>query len=165
MTQTVCPTIFIFRGEPDVYYKRHVLVYVTSPDDAGLHESIHVQRESEGHAWTLERSHDPTDWVMDPRYIGHVNVGAVVVGSRLSSRDSGAGGEAGKEGDGGSVQEVIRILESVPIHDGSHEAEWNCQTFLMEGLQALVDRGYQTREWYELALGELMDRLLEGAVE
>ncbi|KAF4120312.1 hypothetical protein GMORB2_3113 [Geosmithia morbida] len=147
MSMMICPTIYIFRGDPDVYYKRHCIICFTSPDDDTLNESIHVQRDGEDDPWVLHRSHEDMDWITNDGYIGHVNVGAITV-----------------RGGADEAQLVADIVAGTPLHGPTHEREWNCQSFLLEGLKTLADEGFQTQAWYEDTMEEFMDRLIEGAV-
>lgn len=41
---TVCMTIFIFRGQPDCYQNRRVLLYFTSPENPDFYETVYAQR-------------------------------------------------------------------------------------------------------------------------
>ena len=43
---TIAITIYIFRGNPDQYYNRHVLLYFTSPDLTNFQETVHAQLEN-----------------------------------------------------------------------------------------------------------------------
>ncbi|KAM3513710.1 hypothetical protein MY11210_002619 [Beauveria gryllotalpidicola] len=137
-------TIFIFRGQPDVYYKCHVLIYFTTPDDGSFHETVHVQRDSESEP-KVDRIHSEVNWALTKNYIGHINVGAVQV---LRSQKTAP----------------IDIIASVPVARGLDESDWNCQSFLLEGLRTLVSQGLQTQEWYSWVEDELTSQLLEGTV-
>lgn len=136
-------TIFIFRGNPDVHYKRHILLYATSSDDPNFHETIHVQRNDEDSPWAADRDQSERNWEMSATYISHVNAGFV-----LANR--------GEEG------AVMDVLASTPVEGG--EGDWNCQNYLLEGLKLLVSHGYQTAEWYDHVEDEVTTALLDGAV-
>lgn len=142
---TVCMTIFIFRGEPDAYYKRHVLLYFSSPDDPALHETVHTQREAEDAPWNVYRMHGKTDWSEPPNYHNHVNAGAVMV-----RRDE--------------IMAPVAVIAATPVEGRHNDGGWNCQNFVLEGLQGLVREGMQTQDWYDAVEGELLDKLIEDAV-
>ncbi|TQV91680.1 hypothetical protein V2A60_008619 [Cordyceps javanica] len=142
---TVCLTIFIFRGQPDTYYNRHVLLYFSSPDDPALHETIHAQREDENAPWNVYHLHGKTDWSEPANYHAHVNAGAVLVRSD-------------------AVLAPMAVVAATPVEDRHEDGGWNCQNFLLEGLQALVRQGMQTQDWYDAVEEELLDKVIEGAV-
>lgn len=141
----VCLTIFIFRGQPDAYHNRHVLVYFTSPDDPTLHETVHTQRDDEKKPWRVDRINEGIDWMMSTKYIAHVNAGAVKVPR-------------------GQERLPVDIAASISVEGREQDSGWNCQNLALEGLQAIVSNGLQTGEWYDSVEGELMDKLLDGAV-
>lgn len=149
-TSRVCIQIFIFRGDPDVYYKRHTLLYFTCPDVAGFFQTVHTQRDGDKGPWVVHRHYDETDWVLDSdNYEAHVNAGAVVMPT-------------------GQEMRPVEIVAGTPVGDTQGEeadTAWNDQHFVLAGLQRLVDAGLQTSEWYEVVEGEMMEKLLEGAVE
>lgn len=142
---TICMTIFIFRGDPDFYYKRHALLYFSSPDDPSMHETVHTQRQDEGAPWNVYHLHGKTDWSEPPNYQDHVNAGAVMV--RRDDRMT-----------------PVNLVAATVVEGRHLDAGWNCQNFVLEGLQALVRRGLQSQEWYDAVEGELLDKLIEGAV-
>ncbi|PNP76669.1 hypothetical protein FNYG_10088 [Fusarium nygamai] len=142
---TVCITLYIFRGTPDFYFARHVLAYFTSPEDPSFHETVHAQHEDEGDPWKVDRIHRGVDWALSATYLSHVNVGAVKVWK-------------------GREMDPVNVVAGIPVEGRERMSDWNCQTFILEGLQALVSEVYQTQEWYEAVEGELMDKLLDGCV-
>ncbi|KLO82198.1 uncharacterized protein FFB20_12051 [Fusarium fujikuroi] len=141
---TICMTIYIFKGNPiDAWYKRHVLMYFTSPENKNFHETVHAQRDDELKPWRVDRIHKKVIWADSATYITHVNAGAVKVRK-------------------GHELDPVNVMVATPLTD--RDADWNCQHFLLEGLQALVSHGYQTQEWYDSVEGDLMDRLLDTNV-
>lgn len=137
-------TIYIFRGAPDSWYNRHVLLYCTSPDDANFHETIHVQRHNSKSPWAVDRIHKKVEWELTKSYINHVNAGVVKMRR-------------------GQEMLPLEIIASSGLKKNSEPSEWNCQHFLLEGLQKLVKKGLQTQAWYDHVEGELMDRIIDGA--
>lgn len=142
---TICMTLFVFRGQPDVYYKRHVLVYFTSPEYRHFHETVHVQRDNDTSPWTLDQIHTRVDWSLSGSYRSHVNAGAVRVWK-------------------GDEMMPVNIVASTPVQGREQDSGWNCQNFILEGLQEIVNSGLQTEEWYESVEEELMEHLFEGSV-
>uniref|UniRef100_A0A0D2Y9X2 Uncharacterized protein n=1 Tax=Fusarium oxysporum (strain Fo5176) TaxID=660025 RepID=A0A0D2Y9X2_FUSOF len=60
---TICMTIYIFKGNPiDAWYKRHVLMYFTSPENKNFHETVHAQRDDEQQPWKVDRIHKKVIW-------------------------------------------------------------------------------------------------------
>ncbi|KAK3942375.1 hypothetical protein QBC46DRAFT_380046 [Diplogelasinospora grovesii] len=142
---TVCMTIFVFRGAPDAYYKRHVLIYFTSPDSPEFHETVHVQRENDASPWMVDRVHGQKDWDLTATYLSHVNAGAVLVHS-------------------GQEMVPVDIVAATPVEGREQDSGWNCQNFVLEGLQRIMYYGFQTQEWYDSVEEELTSQLLEGAI-
>lgn len=70
--------IYIFRGAPDVYSRRHVLLYFQCPD-TNYHETVHVQRDTEGLPWVLDRFERQVDWWASATYISYVDAGSIIV--------------------------------------------------------------------------------------
>ncbi|KAF4451542.1 hypothetical protein F53441_5499 [Fusarium austroafricanum] len=142
---TVCITLYIFRGNPDFYFARHVLAYFTCPDNPNFHETVHAQHETESDPWKVDRIHRGIDWALSATYMDHVNAGALRV-------------RRGREMD------PVDVVAAIPVEGRERITDWNCQNFVLEGLQALVSCGYQTQQWYDIVEGELMDKLLDGTV-
>ncbi|EAQ89260.1 hypothetical protein CHGG_05879 [Chaetomium globosum CBS 148.51] len=141
---TLILTVYIFRGEPtDTYNHRHALLYLTSPTLPHYHETIHTQRDEATDLWVVDRLHERVAWFEARAYVGHVSAGALRV-------------PAGRE------MEPVEAIAGVPA--GARPPDWNCQNFLYEGFQVLVDRGWQTQEWWDEVVGEMMDRLLDATV-
>ncbi|EWG54166.1 hypothetical protein FVEG_17268 [Fusarium verticillioides 7600] len=141
---TICMTIYIFKGNPvDAWYKRHVLMYFTSPENKNFHETVHAQRDDELKPWRVDRIHKKVIWADSATYITHVNAGAVKVRK-------------------GHELDPVNVMAATPLT--GRDADWNCQNFLLEGLQALVSHGYQTQGWYDCVEGDLMDKLLDTNV-
>jgi hypothetical protein len=141
---TICMTVFIFRAAPDLYSTRHVLMYFTSPDLPHLHETVHTQRLDEKAAdWFVDRRRDRADWATERNYASHVNAGAVRVPRARALLP-------------------VEIVAAIPTK--GRDGEWNCQHFLYEGLQAIVDRGLQTQGWYDAIEDEMMDKIFDGTV-
>ncbi|KAK1754184.1 hypothetical protein QBC47DRAFT_303053 [Echria macrotheca] len=140
---TICLTIFIFRGEPDVYYRRHALCYFTSPTDRNFHETVHVQRVNDESPWDVEQVHSEMDWTLSVRYISHVNAGTLSIPK-------------------GEEMMPVDIVSRTPVTD--KERDWNCLNFILEGLEQIVGKGLQAQEWYDSVQKELIDKLLDGAV-
>lgn len=57
------------------------------------------------------------------------------------------------------------IMTAVSILNKESDEDWNCQNFLLGGLQELVTSGYQTQEWYNWVEDALMELLLDGAID
>lgn len=149
-------TIFIFRGKPDSYSKRHVLAQFISRHNKSFHETVHVQRkieedpeipeeEIEKQPWIPARESGRMDWLLAPRYIGHVNAGTVRV-------------QRGRE------MEPVDIAASVDVTGKEEDKGWFCLHYLLEGFQKLVDSGYQSQDWYNAVEKELMKEIFYGAV-
>ncbi|KAK3298942.1 uncharacterized protein B0H64DRAFT_386686 [Chaetomium fimeti] len=141
---TIHLTVYIFRGEPlDTYNHRHALLYLTSPDLPAYHETVHTQRDEATDLWVVGRLHVPVPWFETRAYVAHVSAGALRV-------------PAGRE------MAPAEAVAAVPA--GARPPDWNCQNFLYEGFQVLVDRGWQTQDWWEEVVGEMMDKLLDSTV-
>ncbi|GAW27126.1 hypothetical protein SAMD00023353_7200450 [Rosellinia necatrix] len=136
---TVYLTIYVFRGEPDVLTRRHVLMYFTSPDNPEFHETIHIQRDDENSPWFIERERLERDWIITNTYLSHVNAGTV---QAYCGRESA----------------IVDVFETVPVED--RDDGFNCQHFLLEGMQEMVRRGYQTWAWYTSVEDELTTELV-----
>ncbi|KAF7514529.1 hypothetical protein G7054_g15234 [Neopestalotiopsis clavispora] len=141
----VAMTIFIFRGQPDVYYKRHVLIYFESPEDPNFHETLHVQREDASLPWAIDHSDTAREWGLSKRYINHVYVPIVAVAE-------------------GRQKDVVNAAKSVSVEGKEVDSSWNCQNFVYEALGAIAGVGYLTSEQCTEVEEELMDKLIEGAV-
>uniref|UniRef100_A0A1Y1K7V2 Uncharacterized protein n=1 Tax=Photinus pyralis TaxID=7054 RepID=A0A1Y1K7V2_PHOPY len=136
-------SIFIFRGVPDVWYRRHVVMYFTSPDDPGFHKSVHAQRDSDGLPWSVILENGKVHWELDASYLGHVDAGHITVWKG---------------------QETWPVNTVAAVQVEGREADWSCQNFVYEGLQAIVHLGLQDEAWYTGVQDEIMNQLLEGAV-
>jgi hypothetical protein len=137
-------TVYIFRGEPrDTYNHRHALLYLTSPNLPNYHETVHTQRDEATDLWVVDRLHLPVAWFETRAYVAHVSAGSLRVPV-------------------GCEMEPVEAIASVPA--GARPPDWNCQNFLYEGFQVLVDRGWQTQEWWDEVVSEMMDRLLDATV-
>jgi hypothetical protein len=137
-------TVYIFRGEPrDTYNHRHALLYLTSPNLPTYHETVHTQRDEATDLWVVDRLHLPVAWFETRAYVAHVSAGSLRVPV-------------------GCEMEPVEAIASVPA--GARPPDWNCQNFLYEGFQVLVDRGWQTQEWWDEVVSEMMDRLLDATV-
>lgn len=140
-------TIYVFRGEPDFYHTRHVLLYFTSPSDADFHETVHVQRSGEKGPWEIDQIHQKQNWVLENTYLYHLNLGAL----RMPS---------------GQEMAPVNIVATTPLLETNDDnPEWNCQNFLYGGLQRLVQYGLETQDWFDHVQGQLMDLLIEGTVD
>lgn len=144
-TSLIYIALHIFRGEPDTYYNRHVLAYFTSPDNPDFHEIVHTQRDTERSPWVPKRESGKIDWLLVLNYLDHVNAGAIKVPK-------------------GQEMAPVSLVASANVQGRETDSGWNCQHFLLEGLQKLVDGHYQTQAWYDAVQEELTDKLLEGAV-
>lgn len=133
--------LYVFRGSPDVYYRRHVIMEVETPD---FYEHIHIQRPSDKHPWHIERSPEWTDWLMSHKYVSHFHAGITVVPK-------------------GWEPKILDAFEAVPVVN--REGDWNCQKFILEGMEGLVKKGYQTQAWYDAIESELLDHLFQNALE
>lgn len=144
-TSLIHIALYIFRGAPDTYYNRHVLAYFTSPDDSNFHEIVHTQRDTERSPWVPKRESGKIDWLLVLNYLDHVNAGAIKVSK-------------------GQEMAPVSLVASANVQGRETDSGWNCQHFLLEGLQKLVDGHYQTQAWYDAVQEELTDKLLEGSV-
>lgn len=83
------------------------------------------------------------DWAYSSRYRSHIYAGTVPVCR-------------------GQESALVDIVAATPVtnRDGS----FTCQHFVLEGLQALVDHGYQSQEWYNQVENELTTELVTGSV-
>ena len=142
---TLILTVYLFRGEPfDTYNHRHALLYLTSPHLPDYHETVHTQRDEATDLWVVDRLHLPVAWFETRAYVAHVSAGSLRVPV------------------GCEMDPVEAIARGVPV--GARPPDWNCQNFLYEGFQVLVDRGWQTQEWWDEVVSEMMDRLLDATV-
>lgn len=149
-TARIYLTIYIFRGEEvDAWYNRHVLAYWTSPDKPTLFRTVQARRMEDPDdptpPWRVETDDTEISWALDTTYLSHINGGIVQV-------------PAG--------QETLPpdLMASVSVEGREQQTDWNGQHFIFEGLQKIVDQGLQSGEWYEWVEGQLMDKLMEGAV-
>jgi hypothetical protein len=106
-----------------------------------FHETVHAQRDDEDSPWAVDNPEGARDWRLSVHYTSHVNAGYVQV-------------HQGRERD------VVDVAKSVSVVDREGDSRWNCRNFVYES-----DQGYQTDEWYNWVENELMDKLLDGAVE
>ncbi|KAK7715691.1 hypothetical protein SLS63_011278 [Diaporthe eres] len=137
-------TLYIFNGNTRAYYDRHVLTYFTKKDDPSFHEIVHVERDEMGDPYRPVRFHTPRNYLLSNDYCGHVNAGTVRV-------------KRGQE------MKVVDIAASVDVEGKELDSGWNCQHYVLEGLQKLVDHGYKQQGWYNSVENELFDSLLDGA--
>lgn len=112
-------TIFIFRGQPDVYYRRHVLIYFISPANRDFHETVHIQRHDEPSPWCLDRENKKRDWSASMTYLGHVKAGTVWIRS-------------------GQEMALVDIVANTPVAGREEDSGWTCQNFVLEGLKGIV---------------------------
>lgn len=171
-------TLYVFRGDVDTWFNRHVLAYWTSPEDPALTRTIHARRDDddddgqeqqeggpeeqeEGEAgeegegegeelqppapWRVVTEETSKTWALDKKYLSHVNGGIVQVPRGQEARPA-------------------EIMASVSVADREQQTDWNGQHFVLEGLQKIVDQGLQSGEWYDWVEGQLMDKLMDGAV-
>ncbi|KAI8946761.1 hypothetical protein F4801DRAFT_583090 [Xylaria longipes] len=142
-TTTVYLTIFVFRGKPDTHFNRHVIIYFTSQENQDFHETILVQRPYQHGPWQVVRMTSEKFWPEEGRYLSHVNAEIVRV-------------HKGRE------SALVDIVGQIPLEN--READWNCQNFVLEGLQEIVNRGYEAQEWYDNVEDELMTQLVSETV-
>ncbi|KAI0435705.1 hypothetical protein F4803DRAFT_574024 [Xylaria telfairii] len=138
-------SIYVFRGKPDVHYRRHVLAYFRSAEDSKFYETVHAVRDDDESPWKVDRIHKKIEWAMSANYLYHCDGGALLV-------------PRGQEMMPGN------IIAAVPVKDREQDSGWNCKNFLLEGLKELVAAGYQTQEWYSAVEDTLMNCLLDGAI-
>lgn len=143
-TVRICAQLFIFKGKPNVWNERHVLTYFTSPDLPNYFHTVHAQREDASSDWVAAHLHGPQDWALDSTYLSHINCGAIIV-------------LRGKE------MALVNIASG--ISGSGRDQDWNCQNFVVEGLEEIVRQGFQTKEWLEFIMEEFMDKLLDGSVD
>jgi len=118
---TICLTIFIFRGEPDVYYKRHVLCYFTSPTNRNFHETVHIQRVNDESPWVVDQVHDEMDWTLSVKYVSYFNAGTLLIPK-------------------GDELMPVDIVSRTPMTGKEHNSDWNClncDTQRIEGSKAM----------------------------
>lgn len=144
-TSLIHISIYLFRGQPDAYYNRHVIAYFTSPDNPDFHETVHTQRNTEWSPWVPKRESGKIDWVLVVNYLGHINAGTIRVPR-------------------GQEMSPVSLVASANVQGRETDSGWNCQHFLLEGLQKLVDHQYQTQAWYDAIQEDLTDMLLDEAV-
>lgn len=137
--------LYIFRGEPDTYYKRHVLVYFTSPQDKHFHHTVHIRREYDNQPWDLDWEDASREWFISPKCIDAVDAGRVITGQE-------------------SKTAPVEIVAGTKITDRELQTDFNCQSFLLEGFKQLVIQKYQTDEWYDNVEEELIEKLLRDAI-
>ena len=128
-----------------MYYKRHVLIYFSSPENRHFHETVHVQRDDDMSPWIVNQIHQRIDWSTSATYLTHVNAGTVQVWT-------------------GEEMVPVDIVAGTPVNGREYDSGWNCQNFALEGLQRIVSSGFQTQEWYDWVEEQLTDQLLDGAV-
>ncbi|KAI0182195.1 hypothetical protein EV127DRAFT_493970 [Xylaria flabelliformis] len=138
-------TIFVFRGEPDFYSRRHVLAYFQSAENSEFHETVHAIRDNGKSPWRVDRVHNKSDWIMTVTYLSHCDGGVILVPR-------------------GQEMAPVDIMAAITVKNREKDSGWNCQNFLLEGLEQLVTAGYQTQEWYNAVEDTLMNRLLDGAI-
>ncbi|KAI1738079.1 hypothetical protein F4680DRAFT_427031 [Xylaria scruposa] len=143
-TTTVYLTIFVFRGKPDTHFNRHVIIYFTSQENLDFHETILIQRPYPNGPWEVVRMKIDKFWPEEKRYISHVNAEIVRVYK-------------------GQESALVDIIAAIPLEN--READWNCQNFVLEGLQEIVNRGYEAQEWYDYVEDELMTQLVTDTVD
>ncbi|KAI0118368.1 hypothetical protein GGR51DRAFT_572324 [Nemania sp. FL0031] len=134
-------SIYIFAGNPDTWDSRHVLAYFQSAEDPNFHETVHARSIHSG-PLQVAQVHVKRDWWLSSNYIHHCDGGALLVPR-------------------GEEMAPVNIMAAVSVK--RREKDFNCQKFLLEGLQRIVAAGYQTEEWYIEVEGALMDLLLDGA--
>ncbi|KAI1749852.1 hypothetical protein F4782DRAFT_511777 [Xylaria castorea] len=142
-TTTVYLTIFVFRGKPDTHFNRHVIIYFTSQENQDFHETILVQRPYPNGPWGVVRMTTDKFWPEEKRYLSHVNAKIVRVRK-------------------GQESALVDIIGAIPLEN--READWNCQNFVLEGLQEIVNQGYEAQEWYDYVEDELMTQLVTETV-
>lgn len=131
-------------GPEDHYFNRHVKAHFTSPQVPDMHETIHAQQVGDSGLWQVLRETRRTEadlrssrWVktvMDPIWV------SVKRGQEMVPAD---------------------IFASVSVV--GREADWNCQKFLLEGSEKLVESGYKTLEWFNEFQDEFFDELMDDA--
>ncbi|TLD22189.1 hypothetical protein PspLS_08166 [Pyricularia sp. CBS 133598] len=160
--------VHIFRGEPDSWNNRHVLLYLESAQNPNFHETLHVQRladeigkdkddkqmrskekmrstQRDGLPWKLDRFNKQVNWTDSVTYIKHLHAGLVYVDSQYE-------------------EQVADIIASQPVPNHS-VTDQNCQTWLMGAMNRLVEAGLQTQEWYDWFEEELINLLMDGSVD
>ncbi|KAK1768749.1 hypothetical protein QBC33DRAFT_533570, partial [Phialemonium atrogriseum] len=43
--------------------------------------------------------------------------------------------------------ELVDIVAATPVAGREQDSDWNCQNFMLKGLQGIVN-GFQAQEWY-----------------
>lgn len=160
--------VYIFRGEPDFWSNRHVLLYMQTAENPDFHETIHVQRpvgqdnddnvdkkrskkktvkpkKSQDVPWKLDRFRRKVHWDESISYIKHLHAGTLRVMSNYE-------------------EQAADIIASEPVPNPDVTEE-NCQTWLMKAMKRLVAAGLQKQEWYDWFEEELIILLLEGSVD
>lgn len=107
--------------------------------------STHSTKERNEDPWRVDQIHVDANWMLTASYLNHVNAGALVVHQ-------------------GQEMPPVDIVAATPVASREEDSGWNCQNFVLEGLQSLVNQGFQTQECYDFVEGELVDRLFDDAV-
>ena len=76
---------------------------------------------------------------MDSTYLSHINCGAVIVPR-------------------GEEMALVNITSG--ISGSGRDQDWNCQNFVVEGLEEIVNQEFQTKEWLEFIMEEFMDKVV-----
>ena len=118
-------------------------MYFTSPDLPNFFETVHAQRQDDRSPWVVDQIHQEIDWALTRTYNTHVNAGAVVVYP-------------------GQEMAPVNIFAAIRV--GHRPGDWNCQHFLYEGMQELVNQGFQQQEWCDMVTNETMDKVFEGSL-
>lgn len=137
-------TLYTFYGNTRAYYNRHVLTYFTKKDDPSFHKVVHMELDEPTDPYRPVRFHTPKDYLVSNDYAGHVNAGSVRV-------------KRGQE------MKVVDLAASVDVTGKELDSEWNCQNYVLEGFQKLVDHGYKPQSWYNSVINELLNSLLDGS--
>ncbi|KAI3390580.1 hypothetical protein diail_9182 [Diaporthe ilicicola] len=142
MTQNVW--LFMFRGRPsDLYNRRHVLLYLDSPDVDDFHFTTHAQRPAEGEPFEYVEIDGEEEYPMRIDYLHGRLVGATQVST--SQR-----------------RKLVDVIASTPV---GGEPEWNCQHFVYHALERLSECGVISPDDLNALWDWMMDCLLDGAAE
>lgn len=142
MTQNIW--LFIFRGQPhDTYHRRHVLLYLDSPDVVNFHFTAHAQRPGEGLPFEYVEMDGAEEYPMMVQFLSGKLLGKVKVDRSQSRR-------------------LVDVIAATPV---GGEPEWSCQHFVYEALERLTECGAIASEDLNAIEDWMMDCLLDGAVE
>ena len=137
--------LFVFRGQPaDTWNKRHVLLYLDSPDDPHFHFTCHVTRTAEDDPFQYTEERQEQDYTLDCTYLRGFFLGSVWV-AKTDDRS------------------LVDVVASTPVNPYD-QGDWNCQHFVYAALQELIRAGFLPAKSVDRIIEQMFDTLLDGAV-